>query len=506
MMGTKPFEITSLVILILWCLLPVYFTIERAYWSFYAANDLQHEYAIKAGHQYAMRVIGMISLYVAVFYVFSRLCIHGKNTWKKVKAEPWHFLLLLMLAWGGISTLLAKDLHVAWVGDGYLGEGYRAYLYYAGVYVCAFLITKSKYKWAVFNAFIIVANLVTLTIIINDYTEIRFLKLMFPSQLAGVFFHFNHAGYYINMAIVCAMGLYLHAKGTRSRIWYAFSITLLVFGILVNSTLGAFLGTCGALVMILVFYVRRYSKWSLHMLTPVIIVIALVIASYFGCIPNSKGEDMRVNFELLFKDSQSVSDSEGDIATIGHGRGNYWIQSLNMIPGSPIFGYGPDHLDGYYSASMAINRPDNEFIQHAVFMGVPALLFYLGALIMLFVHQMKQMKELDRTILVAAGCMIAYLISAQFGVSAFYTTPYLYMFWGMAAGRSPREQETIDAGLAELRAEVDATLEQRLLVPKKDKKRKKKGAQEVIDNQAVLSENAAEVLKEEPTEASAKEL
>lgn len=481
MVGTKPFEITAFVIMIFWCLLPIYWTIERVYWTLVAQNDYEHQYAIMAGHMYIMRVLGMLSLYVAVFYVITRLCVHGKNTWKKMNAEPWHYLLLLMLAWGGISTLLAKDLKVAWAGDGYLGEGYRAYLYYAGVYVCAFIMTQSKFKWIVMNIFNVVANIVSLTIIVVDYTEIHFLKLMFPGQLSGVFFHFNHAGYYINMGIVCAMGLYMHTmKGEKGRIWYAFSIALQVFGILVNSTLGAFLGTCGALIMVLVFFVRRYSKWSLHMLTPVIIVIALVIASYFGYIPNSKGEDMRVNFQLLFSNSQSVA-TEGDVATIGHGRGNYWIQSLKMIPGSPIFGYGPDHLDEVYSKLMAINRPDNEFIQHAVFMGIPALLMYLSALILLFVHQFKKMKQLDRTILVAAGCMIAYLISAQFGVSAFYTTPYLYMFFGMAAGRSIQEQEAIDKGLAELRAEVDATLEQRLLEPKKEKKRKKK-VEETVEN------------------------
>ena len=117
----------------------------------------------------------------------------------------------------------------------------------------------------------------------------------------------------------------------------------------------------------------------------------------------------------------------------------------------------------------------------------------------------KQMKELDRTILIAAGCMIAYLISAQFGVSAFYTTPYLYMFWGMAAGRSPKEQEIIDTGLAELRAEVDATLEQRLLVPKKDKKRKKKGVEVVDNNQIVLNEEPTQMLDKELTEESAQE-
>ena len=324
--------------------------------------------------------------------------------------------------------------------------------------------------------------MVSAVIIVVDYADVGFWEKVFPSQLSGVFFHFNHAGYYINMGIVCSIGLYMHAKG-KLRIWYMLTMILQVFGILVNSTLGAFIGTCGALVMVLVFCVRKYSKWSLHMLTPVIIVIALVIASYFGYIPNSKGEDMRVNFELLFNDSQAVTDSGdgGGVESIGHGRGNYWIQSLKMIPERPIFGYGPEHLNEFYAAYMAINRPDNEFIQHTVYMGIPAILLYLAALILLFIHQWKQMKQLDKCILVAAGCMIAYLISAQFGVSAFYTTPYLYMFWGMAAGRSPKEQEEIDTGLAELKTEVNATLEQRLLEPKKNKKRKKK-VEDVVEN------------------------
>ena len=97
MMGTKPFEITAFVLVILWSLLPIYYTIERVYWTLVATNDYQHQYAIMEGHMYAMRVLGMVSLYVAVFYLLSRLCVYGKKTGKKILSEPWHYLLLIML-------------------------------------------------------------------------------------------------------------------------------------------------------------------------------------------------------------------------------------------------------------------------------------------------------------------------------------------------------------------------------------------------------------------------
>ncbi|MBQ7775881.1 MAG: O-antigen ligase family protein, partial [Lachnospiraceae bacterium] len=143
---------------------------------------------------------------------------------------------------------------------------------------------------------------------------------------------------------------------------------------------------------------------------------------------------------------EAIVTSSEDAEMVGHGRMKLWKQSLKMIPARPIFGYGPEHMDDVYSKEMWILRPDNEFIQHAVFLGVPAALFYITALVWLFLHQWKHMKQLDRTILIAAGCVIAYLVSSMFGVTAFYTTPYLYLFWGMAAGRpTPKKSEEVSA-------------------------------------------------------------
>jgi len=87
---------------------------------------------------------------------------------------------------------------------------------------------------------------------------------------------------------------------------------------------------------------------------------------------------------------------------------------------------------------MWIDRPDNEFIQYAVFLGIPGLAFYLLALISMFIKQWLQMKKLDVTTIVSAGCVVAYLVSSMFGNSMFYTTPYLFMFLALASA-APKE-------------------------------------------------------------------
>ncbi len=438
--GTKPFERVAFIIVILWCLLPIYWAGERVYWTLNATNKLQHGYAIQSGAQYSVFVLGSISLYVAIFFLISRLSVYGKKIWNKIKEEPWHFLLLIMLFWACISTLLASDRTLAWEGDSYLAEGLRTYFFYAGVYVCTFIITNKRHKWIILNIFNIIAIFVASIVIVQDTYFYPFINDCFPGMLASVFFHFNHCGYYMCMGIACAIGLYLYEERRWIRYFYAFSIAFQIYGILVNSCFGSFLGDWCALVMILVFFVIKKGKWSWRMLTPIIITIVLIIISYMGYIPNSTGQDMKTNFEMLFSDGSAIVTNSEKAAKAGHGRMKLWKQSLKMIPKKPIFGYGPSILDAELAKTMKVGRPDNEFIQHAVFMGVPALLFYLSSLIGLFIHQCKKIKQLDRCTLIAAGCMIAYLVSAMFGVSAFYTTPYLYMFWGMAAGRPQSEE------------------------------------------------------------------
>lgn len=448
--GTKPFEKVAFGIILLWCMMPLMAIVPRVVWYFKADNDYQYNFVLRTSHQYIVEVLGYFTVYIAIFFLISRLAVYGKEVWKKVKAEPWHFFLLVMLLWACISTLRAEDIKMAYEGDDYLAEGLRLYFAYAGTYICSFIIVTQKNKNIILNVFNVVANIISMIVIVVDMTDIAFLNKIFPAQLAASFMHYNHAGYYINMGIVCAIGLYMYAEGSGIRLWYGFSIFLQVYGILMNTTLGGFIGTWCALVMVLMFYKRKNIEFNPRMLTPIGIMLAVMIASYLGYVPNSLGQDMRYNVETfrgiahdLSEDAATATSEKAAQGGIGHGRVFLWKQSLKMIPKRPIFGYGPEHLDPELSKAMWIMRPDNEFIQHAVFLGVPALVYYLISLIWLFLHQWKYMERLDKSVLTAAGCVIAYLVAAMFGVSTFYTTPYLYMFWGMAAGRTSEVQEEI---------------------------------------------------------------
>ena len=79
------------------------------------------------------------------------------------------------------------------------------------------------------------------------------------------------------------------------------------------------------------------------------------------------------------------------------------------------------------------DRPENEYIQYMVFMGIPGLVMYMSALISMMICQLKKIKKMELITIASAGCALAYAAGACFGNSMYYTTPYFYMFLGMTA-------------------------------------------------------------------------
>lgn len=432
-LGTKPFETAAAVLLVLWVLLPIIAAIEQIRIGINPDYSMAQGFVVISDYQHNVESLGMITLEFAVVYLLGRILLNKGQLVNKMKTMPWHIFLILMLFWSCISTVLSDDPMTSFFGTERRFDGLETYFFYAAVYVCTFMIVKSSYRKGILFLFSMVGNVVSMLVIMQDGGS-ELLNQCFLGVRAAMFFQFNHTGYYINMAILCSMGLYLYEKSYKWRLLYLVSMILQVFAILVNSTFGSFLGTWCALVMILVFFVRSQGKFAWRMLTPVLVVVFLCIASYCGYVPTSSGQDMKVNFETLFSDMKNIISDSEEADDAGHGRMTLWKQGLQMIPKRPVFGYGPEQLDEELSEIMWVDRPDNEFIQHAVFLGVPGLIYYLTALIWLFIHQWKHMKWLDASTLVAAGCVIAYLVSAMFGNTMFYTTPYFYMFLAFAAG------------------------------------------------------------------------
>ena len=108
------------------------------------------------------------------------------------------------------------------------------------------------------------------------------------------------------------------------------------------------------------------------------------------------------------------------------------MAAFDAIKERPLLGYGPD---SDVIALTGTDRPHNEFIQHALFLGIPALIMYIAALVTLFLHQIKHLRKLNYTVLIAAGVVIGYLAGSITGNTMFYTTYYFFMMLGFAAGR-----------------------------------------------------------------------
>lgn len=118
-------------------------------------------------------------------------------------------------------------------------------------------------------------------------------------------------------------------------------------------------------------------------------------------------------------------------------------------------GYGPEGLTGKFTEqtthpdgcghdhTSGIDRPQNEYLQHAAFMGIPALLFYLAAMITMFIYRIKNIHNASADVLIAFCAVAAYLISAFFGNTVYYTAPFFFMLLGMAANTADKNKDAV---------------------------------------------------------------
>ncbi len=430
-MGMRPFEIGAVFLLLWWIAVPIISTIEQIFISQNELYSMGQVKVVVESYKRNVESLGILTIEFSVVYVIGRLILNKGQIRKKLTQEPWHVFLLLMLGWSCICTVLSDDIKTSLFGTTVRFDGLETYFIYASVYLCGYILVHSNFRNKILPVFAIVSNIVALLVILQD-GQFGILKECFVSPRAAMFFHFNHTGYYMCMGIACVIGLYLHESKMWLRYFYILSMALQVYGILVNSTFGSYIGACCGLIMGLVFYLRYKGRFSLHLLAPVIVMIFVSVASYLGYVPTSSGEDMKVNIQTLFGDFEEISEEGGDATEVGHGRMFLWKQGLKMIGKRPIFGYGPEQIDQELSVDMWLDRNDNEIIQYGVFLGIPGMLFYLAALLSMFVYQWKNMKKAKEAVLVSAGCVVAYLVSSLFGNTMFYTTPYFFLFLAMA--------------------------------------------------------------------------
>ena len=379
-------------------------------------------------------LLGILTLCVTALYLmfFSH---DGQYLKKMVRREPWHFCLLFMLCWAVLSTFLSESPLDRFVGDSYRNDGLSSYFIYASVYICGFLLQSQKLRLFFLRLFTMVVNFCALVMFAQVWKLSPITEIIGGNGASSVFRHWNHFGYMLCMSLLTLAGLFFYETNLKWRICALLSFILQTYALLLNDTLGAYLAVLFVLPVLYLFYRKSGRKFYALLFAPLILFLLISLFHFLALLPNPTNKPYLLNFTVL---SGDISRLAKGTDTAGHGGSNriyLWRKTVEQIQRYPILGVGPDGPCYQDSDATVIDRTHNEFLQHAVLLGIPALLAYLGALVTLARRQWLYLPKLDETILIPAGAVVGYLFSSFFGVTMFYTVPYFFMLLGMTATR-----------------------------------------------------------------------
>ena len=146
--------------------------------------------------------------------------------------------------------------------------------------------------------------------------------------------------------------------------------------------------------------------------------------------------------ELVFDVGAVFTDPNSQAAQgAGSGRWGIWNRYLDLIAHNPIFGIGMEGIYVYQLLQyVGSQRPHNEYMQYAVFYGIPAAILYTMGVVGVFLRAFLRRATLDNVTLAALTSAMAYVVSACFGVTVYNTTPFFFIMLGLGYVAASQEK------------------------------------------------------------------
>lgn len=384
-------------------------------------------------------ILWLIGVFGWAVLVTSSVIISKKDLMQTLfKKLSLPFCLLLMLLWSILSTIFSTNVFTSTFGTMYRFDGFYSYLAYAGIFILALQVRSRKSILIILNIFVATASSIAFFGLLNIHAINRYLILR-PQY--GTFENQNHYGYYLCMALPCALWLYVidGEEGRRPnvsiRILRILGITFLCNGIIQAVSMGplvAVLSSMLVLTIVVFFRFRREFKRLICIEIYMIFVMGISAAGTWNLMDDSG--QMVKDFGVLARNMSGTADMKDEDAlnSIGSSRGVLWRYAVQFMKERPLFGYGPDNLGARYAEVGCTNdRAHNEFLQYGASLGIPALVFYIAGLWSLFWQGVKNFKKLDLWTVCSCVVVISYLVNSLFGNTMYYTVPFYWMLLGI---------------------------------------------------------------------------
>jgi len=398
---------------------------------------------------YASAIWGVVL--IPIYYLFIRNK-YGKFG-NRLFANRAFYFFLAFVVWGLIASIRGYYGLVSYaiLGDDYIREGYLTDVCYVMIFYMASLIKRQNLKWLILGTFFFAG---TYVMEVADIETIRNIDVSVIVSNRGVFFNTNHYGYYITLLGGLFASMIVFTKQLIVRVLYILLYIIDVIALCAANVMGGSLAAIFMLIFLFIvsrltsirprkydmeLYERTKDKWSVTdwiiNLLPAFIFVALFV--FYTLYVSSAVVD---SYIALFYDMKRIASTTaatsaqavGDIGAAGSGRWGLWMMTIGKIFESPLFGWGQNGVVNYLFYEGGSGTPHNEYLQHAVQFGIPALIFYLAGVMCVFLKALRHRFMLSTVEKAAIVSAFAYLVSAFFGVTMYYTTPLFWLVLGLA--------------------------------------------------------------------------
>lgn len=340
-------------------------------------------------------------------------------------------LLVLFGLWCFLCDCNARFKFISFLSYDTCLDGFFMMVAYFGIVLLGLILSSNRvYLLSVAKTFFVVSMIQTIVSLMNNKVTELFCKneVTTTDGYESVFYNTNHFGYYLVFSLMVTGCLFIYSKKTVDHIIYAVSLVAMTILLALNNTMGSHLAILLTLVFMLIWACinKDKSKMKISIVLGIFIVSSLITLLFTSNIYDSY-LGLFNNLRTLLLGQEITGES---LNSIGSGRGFLWKFSFEIAKQNPMLGIGA--VNAFLSAH-------NMFLQMAFQFGFVGLVIYLLMLVTGMVRLIKKRKILGDIQKSSAFCVVAYLISAFFGVTMFYTAPYYYLILGICLSSALKE-------------------------------------------------------------------
>jgi len=372
--------------------------------------------------------IGYLSLILSLIIFMKKIVEMDQHSlkWKHGFKTCMPFIFLVgFFVWIIVATLFSQNIRLSFFGTSYRQEGlimWGAYFGFVGASSHIKLMKHFKIIVSVFligSLFLAVFSILDLELF-NQWFTLR--------QRTSIFHNANHYGYYLTIALLVGPAFLLSQK----RFDWLSVIILIGFilntlTIIINRSLGPYLGVLGGLIILSVFIILKHRTMIRKLIA---IVSVFMIASLYQSfeVAYLSGEASRVS-----EDVSSIVSGDEDSYRAGSGRWRLWTLGVSYGNMNILTGYGPDNLGTLYAQDGVNNdRAHNEFIQYYATLGIIGVALYVGVLISYAWKFVLDKGTHDLMNVLLFSIVVGYNVSALFGNTMYYTAPFYFVALSIA--------------------------------------------------------------------------